>query len=58
MWDVGCEMYDQKPSLGNLTSHISHHHWDLPFDLAQGGESFDFAQAREPGERPVEPFRA
>jgi hypothetical protein len=30
--------------------------WDLPFDLAQGGESFDFAQDREPVERPVEPF--
>jgi hypothetical protein len=31
-------------------------HWDLPFDLAQGGDSFDFAQDREPVERPVEPF--
>jgi hypothetical protein len=30
--------------------------WDLPFDLAQGGESFDFAQDREPVERLVEPF--
>jgi len=39
---------------------------NLPFDsfdieahdrLAQGGESFDFAQDREPVERPVEPFR-
>jgi hypothetical protein len=29
---------------------------DLPFDLAQGGESFDFAQDREPVERLVEPF--
>jgi hypothetical protein len=38
---------------------------DLPFDWAQGGESFDFAQDREPVEnpelvevveRPVEPF--
>ena len=27
----------------------------FPFDLAQGGESFDFAQDREPVERPVEP---
>ena len=26
-----------------------------PFDFAQGGESFDFAQDREPVERPVEP---
>jgi hypothetical protein len=31
-------------------------HCDLPFDWAQGGESFDFAQDREPVERPVEPF--
>jgi len=32
-------------------------HCDLPFDLAQGGgESFDFAQDREPVERSVEPF--
>jgi hypothetical protein len=30
--------------------------WDLPFDVAQGGESFDVAQHREPVERPVEPF--
>ncbi len=29
---------------------------DLPFDLAQGGESFDSAQDREPVERLVEPF--
>ena len=37
-------------------------HWNirylnLPFDLAQGGESFDSAQDREPVERLVEPFR-
>ena len=32
-------------------------HCDLPFDLAQGGgESFDFAQDREPVEQLVEPF--
>ena len=30
--------------------------WILPFDLAQGGESFDFDQDREPVERFVEPF--
>ncbi len=30
--------------------------WNLPFDLAQGGESFDSAQDREPVERLVEPF--
>jgi hypothetical protein len=37
-------------------------HWDLanlnlPFDLAQGGESFDSAQDRESAERLGEPFR-
>ena len=41
-------------------------HLRWPFDafdlevldrLAQGGESFDAAQDREPDERPVEPFR-
>jgi hypothetical protein len=32
-------------------------HCDFPFELAQGGgESFDFAQDREPVERLVEPF--
>jgi hypothetical protein len=31
-------------------------HCDLPFDLAQGGESFDIAQDRESVERLVEPF--
>ena len=31
-------------------------HCDLPFDLAQGGESLDSAQDREPVERLVEPF--
>jgi hypothetical protein len=31
--------------------------WNLPFDLTQGGESFDSAQDREPAERLVEPFR-
>ncbi len=30
--------------------------WNLPFDVAQGGESFDFAQDREPVERLVEPL--
>jgi len=29
---------------------------DLTFDLAQGAESFGFAQDREPVERLVEPF--
>ncbi len=31
-------------------------HCDLSFGLAQGGESFDSAQDREPVERLVEPF--
>ena len=30
--------------------------WILPFDLAQGDESFDFAQDREPVEGLVEAF--
>jgi hypothetical protein len=38
--------------------HCDFEHSDLPFDLAQGGESFDSAQDREPAERLVEPFRA
>ena len=42
--------------------HLDFGNLNLPFDLAQGGESFDFAQDREPVERPVErlvePFRA
>ncbi len=45
----------------NLTSHITHPTsvvQYLPFDPTQGGESFDFAQDREPIERLVEPFRA
>ena len=29
---------------------------DLPFDMAQGGESFDVAQDREHVERLAEPF--
>jgi len=37
--------------------HLDFGHWDLPFDSAQGGESFDAAQDREPVERLVEPFR-
>jgi hypothetical protein len=35
---------------------LSFGHWYLPFDYAQGGESFDYAQDREPVERLVEPF--
>jgi hypothetical protein len=30
--------------------------WEFPFDLAQGGESFDVAQDREPVERFIDPF--
>jgi hypothetical protein len=55
MCDVG---YSKSIEISHLISHISHHYFDLPFDLAQGGESFDFAQDREPVERLVEPFRA
>jgi hypothetical protein len=38
------------------TGILNFGHCDLPFDLAQGGESFDSAQDREPVERLVEPF--
>ena len=49
----------------NLFESLGIRIWILPFDLAQGGESFDFAQDREPVENPelvevverlVEPF--
>ena len=43
-----------------VTLRFEHYNFgdsNLPFDLAQGGESFDFAQDREPVERLVEPFR-
>jgi hypothetical protein len=43
--------YDQ-----NRFGILNFGHCDLPFDLAQGGESFDSAQDREPAERLVEPF--
>jgi hypothetical protein len=36
--------------------HLDFGNLKLPFDLAQGGESFDSAQDREPVERLVEPF--
>jgi hypothetical protein len=55
----------QSPQRGlefGILIRICFEHWkirilDLPFDLAQGGESFDSAQDREPVERLVEPFR-
>jgi hypothetical protein len=37
--------------------HLNFGDSNLPFGLAQGGESFDFAQDREPVEWLVEPFR-
>ena len=40
----------------NLFESLGFRIWILPFDMAQGGESFDFAQDREPVERLVEPF--
>jgi len=42
--------------LSNRFGILNFGNWNLPFDLAQGGESFDFAQDREPVERLVEPF--
>jgi hypothetical protein len=40
----------------NMFGSLKFRIWILPFDLAQGGESFDTAQDREPVERLVEPF--
>ena len=37
---------------------INFGHLELPFDVTQGGESFDVAQDPEVLEGPVEPFRA
>ncbi len=54
-----------RPSIFNDPNRWDFGHCDLPFDssdlealdrLAQGGESFDSAQDREPVERLVEPF--
>ena len=39
----------------DLDSMINRFSPEFPFDFAQGGESFDFAQDREPVERLVEP---
>jgi hypothetical protein len=47
-----------KPGKGWLISHPTSVVQYLPFDLAQGGESFDFAQDRESVERLVKPFLA
>jgi len=48
-----------KPELDlHCFEHLKIRILDLPFDLAQGGESFDSAQDRELVERLVEPFRA
>ncbi len=40
----------------NLFELLEFRIWILPFDWAQSGESFDFAQDREPVERLVEPL--
>jgi hypothetical protein len=51
--DTGCRI---KSGMTKSDFLRDHQIWDLPFDLAQGGESFDFAQDREPVERLVEPY--
>jgi hypothetical protein len=59
---LGCLRYVKIPRRSRITHSLSHvlslniGICDLPFDFAQGGESFDFAQDREPVERLVEPF--
>ncbi len=47
---------DLRYYMGHFWGILNLGHWDLPFDRVQGGESFDFAQDREPVERRVEPF--
>ena len=43
-------------SAGHSFDILNLDHWKLPFGLAQGGESLDVAQDREPVERSIEPF--
>jgi hypothetical protein len=47
---------EQGPWMHRL-DHLNVDHWVLPFDMAQGGESFDVAQDPEVLEGLVEPFR-
>jgi hypothetical protein len=51
------ECSKQRPGKANDFGHFNLDHWRLPFDVAQGGESFDIAQDREVLEGLVEPFR-
>ena len=44
-------------SVNGRLGHLYLRNYGLPFVFAQGGESFDLAQDREPVERLVEPFR-
>src|SRR5512136_2364036 len=46
-----------KDSAGQGFGHLNFGHWRLPFDVTQGGESFDVAQDPEVLEGLVEPFR-
>jgi hypothetical protein len=57
MTETTCPMVliDRKDSPHGL-GHSGFGHSILPFDLTQGGESFDLAQDLEPVERPVESF--
>jgi hypothetical protein len=48
------DLKDSKSRFG----HLDFCHSILPFDFAQGGESFGITQDRELVERQVEPFRA
>ena len=41
----------------SFLDHLNFAHSDLPFDMAQGGESLDSARDLEPVEGLVEPFR-
>jgi hypothetical protein len=64
--DTGCSILDAEFVIpaksrkagrepGSRTNLILSKFTRFPFDFAQGGESIDVAQDREPVERPVEP---
>jgi hypothetical protein len=52
-----CSKHDYPERQVQGFGHLNFGNSNLPFDLAQGGESLDPAQDREPVERLVEPFR-
>ena len=51
-----CMLYGKKKHPIQMFGILNLVNWNLPFDWAQGGESFGYAQDPEPVERLVEPF--